>query len=76
MCCETLQPHSLYTTLPTASSLHALSIASVTTDTEIFIAEKGSVLLVEKLCATLSCKQCLRGGEIRGFSYQILSLCN
>ena len=30
---------------------------------KIFIAEKGSVLLVEKLCGTLSCKQWLHGGE-------------
>ena len=33
-----------------------------------FIVEKGSVLLVEKLRGTLSCKLGLRGGEIQGFS--------
>ena len=38
---------------------------------KIFIAEKGSVLLVEKLRGTLSCKQWLHGGEIRGFSFVI-----
>ena len=37
---------------------------------KIFIAEKGSVLLVEKLRGTVSCKQWLHGGEIRGFSCQ------
>ena len=31
---------------------------------KIFIAEKGCVLLVEKLRGTLSCKQWLHGGEI------------
>ena len=43
---------------------------------KIFIAEKGSVLLVEKLCGTLSCKQWLHSGEIRGLSCQNLSFCN
>ena len=43
---------------------------------KIFIAEKGSVLLVEKLCGTLSCKQWLHGGENRGLSCQNLSFCN
>ena len=33
---------------------------------KIFIAEMGSVLLVEKLRGTLSCKQWLHGGENRG----------
>ena len=33
---------------------------------KIFIAEIGSVLLVEKLRDTLSCKQWLHGGENRG----------
>ena len=43
---------------------------------KIFIAEKGSVLPVEKLRGTLSCKQWLHGGENRGFSCQNLSFCN
>ena len=43
---------------------------------KIFIAEKGSALLVEKLRGTLSCEQWLHGGEIRGFNCQNLSFCN
>ena len=43
---------------------------------KIFIAEKGSVLLVGKLRGTFSCRQWLHGGEIRGFSFQNLSFCN
>ena len=43
---------------------------------KLFIAEKGSLLPIDKLHGTLSCKQWLRGGEIRGFSCQNLSLCN
>ena len=43
---------------------------------KFFIAEEGSVLLVEKLRGTLSCEQWLHGGEIRGFSCQNLSFCN
>ena len=36
-----------------------------------FIAEEGSVLLAEKLHGTISCKQWLDGGEIRGFIAKI-----
>ena len=52
------------------------SLLKVPLTCKIFIAEKGSVPLVEKLRGTLSCKQWLHGGENRGFSCQNLSFCN
>ena len=43
---------------------------------KIFIAEKDSVVLVEKLRGILSCKQWLQGEEVCEFSWLNLSLCN
>ena len=55
--------------------VHILPEVQVPLTCKNFIAEKGCVLLVEKLRGTPSCKQWLHGGEIQGFSCQNLSFC-
>ena len=55
---------------------HVQYLFKVPLTCKIFNAEKDSVLLVDKLRDTLSCKQRLHGGENRGFSCQNLLLCN